>query len=837
MDSKTEIVEKRVKTTIIRRRVKADAPAETAVEAAPAAEEVVETAASAPEPKEVVTETPVASQTAAANVKPSPEKLVSSSPIVEKEIPRTTASPTSFKAPVGSHISKKQEVAPKADASEERPRFGLKIVGRIDLKPSQKIPPKGPAQKTELKTSTSPARPGGPAPLGIPHKKVDEEEEAKQRLKKPVKKTKREELEVDMEGIGKVATLTQLTRLASTISPSHERERVFEPTRSPRKRKSVLKKESKKTEITTRRASKRIIKVDEVIVVADLAHEMGVKGGEIIKKLMDLGSMVTLNQSIDFETAQIIAHDYGYEAKKTGFEETEHFAPAEDKPEDLQHRPPVVTVMGHVDHGKTSLLDAIRKARVAQGEAGGITQHIGAYRVSLPKGDITFLDTPGHEAFTSMRARGASVTDIVILVVAADEGIMPQTVEAIHHAKAAEVPIIVAVNKMDKPEANPEKIKRQLSEHQLLAEDWGGETIFAPVSAKAGDGIEQLLEMILLQAEVLELKANPNKPAKGVVVESRLDKGRGPVATILIQEGSLKVGDSVVAGVSFGRVRAMINDQGKTITQAGPSDPIEILGLSSAPNAGETIQAVGEEGAAKLVAQYREDKERASKMANTSKVKLEDLFAQIQKGEVHELKVVLKGDVQGSVEAIRDAMNKLSTEKVSVNIIHSGVGGVTESDVMLASASNAVIVAFNVRPDIKAMNLAENEKVELKAYEIIYNVIDDIRKAMEGMLKPTEKEKYLGRAEVRNVFNITKVGAVAGCYVLDGVLQRNAKVRLLRDNVIIYNGKLASLKRFKDDAKEVQQGYECGLGLENFNDIKVGDVVEVYLIETTATKL
>ncbi len=568
-----------------------------------------------------------------------------------------------------------------------------------------------------------------------------------------------------------------------------------------------------------------------------MAHEMGVKSGEIIKKLMDLGTMVTLNQNIDFDTAQVLAHDYGYEVKKTGFEETEHLDVTEDKAEDLLHRPPVVTVMGHVDHGKTSLLDAIRKARVAQGEAGGITQHIGAYRVNLSKGALTFLDTPGHEAFTSMRARGASVTDIVILVVAADEGIMPQTVEAINHAKAAGVPIIVAVNKMDKPEADPEKIKRQLSEHQLLSEDWGGEVIFAPVSAKSGEGIEHLLEMLLLQAEVLELKANPNKPAKGVVIESRLDKGRGPIATLLIQEGTLKVGDTVIAGVSFGRVRAMINDQGQNIDQAGPSDPIEILGLSTVPNAGEVIHAVGEDGIAKIVAEHREDKERAAKMSVGGKVTLEDLFAKIQKGEIHELKLVLKGDVQGSVEAVRDALNKLSTDKVAVNIIHSGVGGVTESDVMLASASNAIIVGFNVRPDIKAMNLAEREEVDLKVYDIIYNAIDEIRKAMEGMLAPTEKEKYLGRAEVRNVFNISKVGTVAGCYVVDGVLQRNAKVRLLRDNVIIYSGKLNSLKRFKDDAKEVQQGYECGLGLENFNDIKVGDVVEVFLIEMIATKL
>ncbi len=830
MDSKTEIVEKRVKSTIIRRR-KAEAPAPVPEEIPPAKTEALKVAAAAPAEAE---SKPVAAKIPSVAV---PEKKEAPVAETKKEVvQRVEAHPVAQK-PVREEIVSKASPSAKEEYVEDKPRYGLKIVGKIDLKPiQQREASKAAGSKGEVKTTPG-TRPVPGAPVMPTFKKVgEEEEEAKQKLKRPVKKTKREELEVDLEGIGKVATLTQLTRLASTISPSHERERVFEPTRSPRKRKASLKKDSRSTQITVKKASKRIIKMEEGIVLSDLAHELGIKGAEIIKKLMGMGSMVTLNQALDFDTAQIIAQDYGYEVKKIGFEEAEHLNTQEDKPEDLLHRSPVVTVMGHVDHGKTSLLDAIRKARVAQGEAGGITQHIGAYRVNLPKGSITFLDTPGHEAFTAMRARGASVTDIVILVVAADEGIMPQTVEAIHHAKAAEVPIIVAVNKMDKPEANPEKIKRQLSEHQLLAEDWGGDVIFAPVSAKSGEGIEHLLEMVLLQSEVLELKANPNKPAVGVVVESRLDKGRGPVATILIQEGTLKIGDTVIAGTSFGRVRAMINDQGQNIEQAGPSDPVEIQGLSSVPNAGENIHAVDEESASKL-AEHREEKERSAKMASSSKMKLEDLFAQVQKGEVHELKIILKGDVQGSVEAIKDALNKLSTEKVSVNIIHAGVGGVTESDVMLASASNAIIVGFNVRPDIKAMNLAESESVDLKVYDIIYNAIDEIKKAMEGLLKPTEKEKYLGRAEVRNVFNITKVGTVAGCYVVDGVLQRNARVRLLRDNVIIYNGKLNSLKRFKDDAKEVQQGYECGLGLENFNDIKVGDVVEVYLIETIAAKL
>ncbi len=493
--------------------------------------------------------------------------------------------------------------------------------------------------------------------------------------------------------------------------------------------------------------------------------------------------------------------------------------------------------MGHVDHGKTSLLDAIRKAQVAAGEAGGITQHIGAYQVKHPKGLITFLDTPGHEAFTAMRARGASVTDIVILVVAADEGIRPQTIEAIHHAKAAEVPIIVAINKIDKPEADLERVKRQLAEHQLVPEEWGGDTIYAPVSAKALQGIEELLEMILLQAEVLELKANPKKMAKGVVIESRLDRGKGPVATVLIQEGTLHAGDSVIAGVHFGRVRAMHDDQGREIKEAGPSVPVEILGLPGVPNAGEVLDAVSEDGMAKVLAEHRENKEKQQKVLATSRASLEDLFKQVQEGETQELKLLLKGDVQGSVEAIRDALLKLPSDKVRVTLLHSGVGGITESDIMLASASNAIVIGFNVRPDNKALSIAEHEKVEVKVYNIIYNVLDDIKKAMEGLLAPTLKEKYLGRAEVRNTFNISKIGTIAGCFVVDGSLTRNAKVRLLRDSVIVYDGKLNSLKRFKDDAKEVQQGYECGMGLENFNDIKVGDIIEAYVVESIAAKL
>ncbi len=816
MESKTEIVEKRVKSTIIRRRAKVE---EKPIEEPSKQEEVLASA--------------------------EPSSVVSKEEVVEIKKDKTSKKEEDAKSVAPSipeqKIPSKATIQPKpVDSEDDRPKFGLKIVGRMELPQSTKnaLAARSGAKQTPS-TEASKLKPFIPAtPLTLSELALKEEENKKSKLKKVVKKGKKEELEVDIDGIGKVATLTQLTRLASVVTPERvERERVFEPTRSGRKKKSHMRRDVRQTEITTKKASKRIIKMDDTIVISDLAHEMGIKSTELIKKLMGMGSMVTLNQSIDYDTALIIAQEFGYEVKKTTFEESDALLSAEDKPEDLIPRPPVVTVMGHVDHGKTSLLDAIRKTQVAAGEAGGITQHIGAYRVKVPKGSITFLDTPGHAAFTSMRARGASVTDIVILVVAADDGVMPQTVEAIHHAKAAEVPIIVALNKIDKPGCDPEKVKRQLAENQLVPEEWGGDTIFAPVSAKTLQGTNELLELILLQAEVLELKANPKKQARGIVIESKLDRGKGPIATVLIQEGTLKTGDSIIAGSHFGRVRAMVNDQRKEIQSAGPSDPVEVIGLSGVPNAGEVFYVMSEEKMTKKIAEVREEKERNVKLASSHRIKLEDLFNQIQKGEVRELRIVLKGDVQGSIEALKDSLTKLSNDKVRVNILHSGAGGITESDVMLASASQAIVIGFNVRPDVKAKDTAASEKVEIKTYDIIYNAIEEIKKGMEGLLEPTYEEKYLGRAEVRNVFTISKVGAVAGSFVQDGMIPRGSKVRLLRDNVVVYNGKLSSLKRFKDDAKEVAQGYECGITLENFNDIKVGDVIEAYRVETIAGKL
>lgn len=610
--------------------------------------------------------------------------------------------------------------------------------------------------------------------------------------------------------------------------------------RSRRRKSERKRREQQKTEITTPKAIKRKIRISDAITVGDLAHHMGVKASEVLKKLLALGVMATVNQGIDSDTAAIIASDYGYEIENVAFQVEDVIQAQADEASEAESgvkRPPVVTVMGHVDHGKTSLLDAIRQTSVAAKEAGGITQHIGAYTVETPKGTITFIDTPGHEAFTALRARGAQVTDLVVLVVAANDGVMPQTIEAINHAKAAGVPMIVAVNKVDLPEANPDRVRQQLTEYGLVAEAWGGDTIFENVSAKKGIGIQSLLDSILLQAEFLELKANPAKRASGVVVESRLDKGRGPVATVLVKDGTLHVGDYVVAGTTYGRVRAMMDHAERQIKEAGPSTPVEVLGLNDVPAAGEKLNALKDERTAKQVAEHRLLKLRELEMARTSKVSLEDLYKQIQEGEVHELRLVIKADVQGSIEALRESFTRLSTDEVKVRIIHTGVGAVTESDVMLASASNAVIICFNVRPDGKSSSLAEREGVEIKSYSIIYEAVDDVRKAMEGLLAPEFKEVVVGRADVRQTFNIAKAGTVAGCMVVDGKIQRTSKVRVLRDGAVVYTGRLASLRRIKDDVREVVAGFECGMAIENFNDVKPGDVIEAFEVEQVSRTL
>ncbi len=572
----------------------------------------------------------------------------------------------------------------------------------------------------------------------------------------------------------------------------------------------------------------------ETITVKDLTERIGKPAGEILKKLLLLGIMATINSDLDFDTASLVCTEFGVDLEKKLDKTAEDYLSDEDfedTDEDLVIRPPVITIMGHVDHGKTSLLDYIRNTRVTAGEAGGITQHIGAYTVDLDGRQITFLDTPGHEAFTAMRARGAQATDIAVLVVAADDGVMPQTVEAINHAKAADVPIIVAINKMDKEGADPERVKQDLTAYNLVAEEWGGETIMVPVSAITGQGVDQLLEMILLVADVQQLRANPDRLARGVIIEAKLDKSRGPVATVLVQNGTLHVGDNIVAGMASGRVRAMVDDRGERVEEAGPSMPVEVSGFNEVPLAGDDMMAVGDDHLSRQVAQERREKVRAARVSTSAKVSLDNLFSQIDAGKILSLNLIIKADVQGSVEAVKQALEKLSNDEVKVRVLHSGVGAITKDDVNLASAFDAIIIGFNIRPDSSAREQAEREEIDIRLYRIIYQAIEDIEKAMKGLLAPEFKEVILGHAEVRSTFKITGAGTVAGCYVQDGKMQRNASVRLLRDNVVVFEGKLSSLKRFKDDAREVASGYECGIGLENYNDVKEGDVIECYVQE------
>lgn len=614
---------------------------------------------------------------------------------------------------------------------------------------------------------------------------------------------------------------------------------MAKPSRQNRNTKPVEEKPAPQASRTDKGNANRIIYIGSGIAVKDFAGKLGKPSSDVIKRLIIMGVMASINHEIDFETCKKVAEQYGItveaepkkesNAQKT--DDIQKLLNGEDKDENLKPRPPVVTVMGHVDHGKTSLLDVIRKTHVTEHEAGGITQHIGAYTVDINGSKITFIDTPGHEAFTAMRARGAQATDIAVLVVAADDGVMPQTVEAINHARAAKVPIIVAINKMDKPGANPDKVKQGLTEYGLIPEDWGGDTICVPVSAKTKMGIDSLLEMILLVAEMRELKANPNRFASGIVIESKLDKGRGPVATILVKNGTLKIGDHVIAGTIFGKVRAMFNDKGKPIKKAAPSIPVEVLGFNDVPEAGDIINAVADEKTARQIAEKRIAANRNSMNTETRKMSLEGLFEQLESGKVKELNIIVKADVQGSVEAVTQSLQKLSNEKVKVNVIHGGVGAITEADVILASVSNAVIIGFNVRPDTKSRVLAENEKVDIRTYRIIYEAIDDIEAAMKGMLEPEYREVVQGRAEVRTTFKVSSVGTIAGCYVTEGRINRSNDIRVIRNGIVINEGKIASLKRFKDDVREVTSGYECGINIDKFNDVKEGDILEAYANE------
>ena len=779
-----QVEEKRVKSGVIRRRSKKAVAAKAVTE----------------EPKE-----PAAEAVAAAE----PVEKKASKPAVKKAAPKKAAKKVAAEEPV-EKVKAKTKAKPKEAPTKEAPT-------KAKVKKAAPAPVEEVAAVAEVKTEQEKAAPE-------PKVAAPAAEAEKPAVKKEVKVFGKE---------------PDRKKFYPQKRPARRGKRFRGGDMQRRRGTVVHTRALKKTEITVPTGASRVVRILDVISVGDLSQRLGVKAGEIIKKLMALGIMATVNQFIDIDSASLIAQEYDYEVENAAVQE-DALIEAGTREVDaggMEFRAPVVTVMGHVDHGKTSLLDAIKKTNVAEGEAGGITQHIGAYHVHLEKGDVTFLDTPGHEAFTSMRARGAGVTDIVVLVVAADDGVMPQTIEAINHAKAAGVPIIVAINKIDLPEVDPERVKNELSKYELIPEEWGGDTIFLGVSAKKGTKVKELLEMILLQSEVLELKATKELPARGVVIEAKLDKGRGPVATVLIQNGTLRLGDAYVTGTSYGRLRAMISDWGKKIEAAGPSMPVEILGLSSVPESGESFVVVKDEVTARQIATMRQHKDIERKLAPSSKISLDDLYEQISKGDVKELNLIVKADVHGSIEAVKDSLNKLSTEAVKINFIHSAVGGISEGDIMLATASNAIIIGFNVRPEPKAQADAVRDNVDVRLYTVIYNLVDDVRNAMEGLLAPIISEEVVGRADVREVFRVSKVGNVAGCYVTDGKATRGAKVRLLRDNIIIYQGDLSSLKRFKDDAKEVQSGYECGMTIEGYNDMKAGDVIELYVEKEEMARL
>ena len=829
--SQQMIVEKRVGRDIIRRRRKIVA-AEPTVEPEPEEVEIpekplVEAAPPPPPPPSPASEpgaeksleaVPVAAAPAPEPLAPPPpeelrapsESVVAAPPSAQPEV----TPPEAVVKPLEAEEPKKEEAKkPRRRMRKDAPAKIIKLPERV-LEVTPEVIPAKPAEVVK------PVAAGPKLAEIVP---IAEEGEAGLRAKKKRGKRREEEEAADRRRL-----------LPSRRKEVFTGDDLYGERATVRGRKGAARpvvKELRKPEITVPKAIKRRIRLDDAITLASLAKRMGVKATDVIKKLMGLGVMAVLNQAIDFETASLVASEFNYEVEKVSFIEEDIMQAEPDRAEDLRPRPPVVTIMGHVDHGKTLLLDAIRHTNVTEGEAGGITQHIGAYLVSLDGGDVVFLDTPGHEAFTAMRARGARVTDLVILVVAADDGVMQQTIEAINHAQAAEIPILVAVNKIDKPNANPDRVKRQLAELGLTPEEWGGHTTMVEVSAKKGTGIEELLELILLQAELLELKANPSKMARGRVIEAKLDRGKGPVATVLVQEGTLRAGDPFVCGTFAGRVRALLDDRGRKVEEATPSLPVEVHGISGVPQAGDEFVVVGDDKQAKQVASHRQLKQREAELFRATKVTLDNLFSRIREGETKELKVVLKADVQGSLEAILESLQKLGTDEIKVRIIHSAVGAVTETDVMLASASDAIIIGFGVRAETKVQELADREKVDVRYYDIIYQIISDVQAAMEGMLEPTYKETFMGRAEVVQTFNIPKVGTIAGCMVKEGRVERGAKVRVLRDNVVINDSKVASLRRYKDDAKEVRAGQDCGIGVENFNDIKVGDVLETYGVE------
>ncbi len=856
-DSKTELVEKRIdasegsttvirrRSTIIRRRPKAEdnveqesSPQETATDSAVAETEespvaddaVVQTAEkSDPESEKQKVELTDADQSDRDEEGAVPGTVETAEASVEADVdakPEDQPPVEGEQAEPEGAVAKKEKKKTKKQAKTERKNVA-RVVGTIEL-PVEEVTQKSPRSRPKKAGKPAGSRPGR-APVG-----TDVPQEARSETPDRGRKKGRRGAESDEDRDRRSKSARKSKKSVKFTHFDNDYQRGGK--RGKRGRGRAERKVSPST--IEMKASKKKIIIYDTISVGDLASKMKLKASEVIGKLMGLGVMATMNQAVDVDTATLIASDFGYEIEQGITEEIGvQMLEAQEEGGDTRPRPPVVTVMGHVDHGKTSILDAIRKTDVAEGEAGGITQHIGAYHVRSKAGDVTFVDTPGHAAFTQMRSRGAQITDLVILVVAADDGVMDQTREAINHAQAANVPIIVAVNKIDKDNADPDRVKRELAELDLAPEDWGGQTIYCETSAKQNSGIDELMENIQLLAEMLELKADATRKAKGRVIEAKLDRGRGAVSTVLVQEGELQIGDSFVVGQHSGKVRAMLDDKGRAITSAGPTIPVEVQGLSGVPLAGDEFVVVTDDKMAKNVSQVRTMKARESELAAGSKISLDKLFEKMSEGDVQELRVIIRSDVQGTLEAFAKAAEDLSTDEIKVRVLHEGTGTITESDILLASASEAIIIGFNVRPSVKVKELGVKENVDVRSYDVIYHALDDIRKAMVGMLDPTFEEEVIGTAEIRETFNVPKVGTIAGCFVSDGKIIRNAKVRVLRDGVVVYTGKISSLKRFKDDAKEVTAGYECGIGVENFNDVKVGDHLEAFIMQEVEATL
>ena len=827
--SEVEVIEeKRVKPTVIRRRrkIKVKEKILAAEEIEEVKEEIIEKE-DLPEKVEPSPEDIEAEKLHIKEEKPVEDEVSVAETVQEVEVPEEKKEPEP-----SAEKEKKKEPEAKSKSKKakkkklEKPAKIIKAGVKIFTKKDLESPPKEKRAK-----SVGEKKPKIPGPLETA-KGVSEPLKDKKIPKKKKSRNKAELAESEKKGIFRRKKKEVYER-----ADLYAGRGIARKTKKGAKKGKADAKKGKQTEITVPRAIKRRIRVPETVTVTELGKAMGIKATDLIKSLMGMGHMANINQSLDFDTSSVLADEFGYELELDTFAEGELIGDKEDRPEDLKPRPPVVTIMGHVDHGKTLLLDYIRSSNVIDGESGGITQHIGAYYVKRKKGDMVFLDTPGHEAFTAMRARGAEVTDIIVLVVAADDGVMPQTKEAIDHARAANIPIVVAINKIDKQDSDPEKVKRDLSAVGVASEDWGGDTLFSYVSAKTGEGVDELLNLILLQAEILELKANPDKAAKGTVIEAKLDTSKGSLATVLIKSGTLHQGDQFISGEYFGRVRAMHDHRGKKMNTASPSVPVEIYGISGVPMAGDEFIVVQDEKTAKQISEHRRRLTREKEVSRKGIVSLDDIFEKIKEGEMKELNIILKADVQGSLEALGDLLVKQSTDEVKLRIIHMATGTITESDIMLASASNAIIIGFNIRANPRVTEIAKAEKIDIRYYDVIYNALKDVRAAMTGLLEPVFEEQIIGRVHIKEIFHVPKIGAVAGCQVSDGHIERNAHVRLLRDDVVVFDGKIASLRRFKENVKEVQSGYECGIGLENYNDIKPGDVIEVYNMKEMEAQL